>query len=70
MKCRVDKKDAWHIHVKKKTKSKVIVKKHDTYMYNGIPVISRVNDSYMAHVENLLVSLSADFYSCNLQQHI
>lgn len=41
-----------HTCKKKKTKSKVIVKKHDTYMYNGI--ISRVNDSYMAHVEKFV----------------
>lgn len=37
-------KDAWHIHVKKKTESKVIVK-NMTHVY-------RMNDNYMTRVES------------------
>lgn len=43
-------KDAWHIHVKKKTESKVIVKNMTHVYCNG----TRMNDNYMTHVENCL----------------
>lgn len=40
-------KDAWHIHVKKKTESKVIVN-NMTHTCNG----TRMNDNYMTRVES------------------